>query len=134
MANIRIWSSDIYARIDSPESKLAPRAKKGILIGYKSNQYLVLNPLINNTFWSRDVLVDERSVFSKRDSFMQDRGSLECEDDTSTIILQRTPDPAPFTQILQKIDESDKDTISQDNNSFNFENEDNVSMPKISDI
>jgi hypothetical protein len=68
ISHIRIWGSTTYAKIDSPESKLHSRAKKGILIGYGVNQYEIFNPETGHVYWSRDVLIDEKSVLIKVDS------------------------------------------------------------------
>ena len=59
---IRIWGSIAYYKDKTQITKLEPRAKKAILIGFSNfNSYKLLNPENNKIFWARDIKILENN-------------------------------------------------------------------------
>ena len=62
---IRVWGSTAYTKNYSAK-KLDEKCKKVILVNFGENQYKLLDPETNKTFWSRDVTVFEKPYFSEK--------------------------------------------------------------------
>ena len=50
ISNIRVWGSITYYSIKIQQTKLQPKLNLGILIGFNSINYLILNPNTNQIF------------------------------------------------------------------------------------
>jgi hypothetical protein len=59
ISNIRIFGSIAYYKNKTKTNKLEPKANKGILIGYGSNQYRIWDLENKKPVWSRDVKILE---------------------------------------------------------------------------
>ena len=58
IADIRIFGSLVYSKTPNIK-KLDEKSKKGCLVGFRSNQFKILDISRNKTYWSRDVTVLE---------------------------------------------------------------------------
>ena len=68
ISNIRIWGSRVYRKDYTPDSKLSPRAKLGVLIGFGSNSWKIFDLETRRTTWSRDCAILEAPIQDPRAS------------------------------------------------------------------
>ena len=73
ISNIKIWGSVVYYKdkTNNNNSKLKPKAKRGILIGYGQNQYRIWDIDNKRPIWSRDVHIIEGryiNITNKKDN------------------------------------------------------------------
>jgi hypothetical protein len=77
ISNIRVLGSLIYRRLLKKDSKLDQVSEKGILIGFKSINYLVYIPKKMVIRTIRDIIILEDEEYSAKDSNINDLLKLE---------------------------------------------------------
>ena len=71
ISSLKIWGSMAYKK-DYLVKKLDPRASIGILVGYGSNQWRILDPTSKKVTWARDVIIKEGHFLKNRDDLSPD--------------------------------------------------------------
>ena len=64
ISHIRTWGSICFYKIKTPIKKLDPKGKKAILIGFGQNQISSLGYRTQKPIWSRDVILENKSISS----------------------------------------------------------------------
>ena len=113
ISNLKIWGSIAY-RKDPHAKKLDPKVIMGILIGYGSNQYKILDPRSKRVTWARDVIIKEGSFYKNKE---------DIDDSTEELAVQYDSES---TEIFSE-------SLNQDEASLN-ESEDSIPQQFIDEL
>ena len=109
--HIRTWGSIAYYKDKRQITKLEPRAKKAILIGFSQhNNYKLLNPKNNKMFWARDVKILENHFIN--DNSSRTNSPIQAIDSNdSTIELGPIQINSENRQNSQQVDQSRQNSL-----------------------
>jgi len=121
ISNIRILGSLVYRRLpkNKKESKISPIADKGILIGFKSINYLVYIPETDSIKVIRDISILEDKEYpdnsTSNKNFEIEENEEKEEKENNSSILDNTPRRDIIIEVSKVINREDYITIDSEN-------------------